>query len=218
MNSALKKVKIFNTDNIGFIKITNWINTKSFLSFSIRSNHAHYPVCLLNGKSPISDIYTYNGEYEFSIIPERHYHLVCRTQYDTKEYVIEESFYVSKQDRNYLWIIMLLIIATVIIWLCICLINELARFKGYIRINESSRLIGKNENENENDTSQNEMITAISFVNIGNLSTSSAARSSGEWRCSSCMYLNPNMAKRCEMCHSLKPVQDLKNTDMDKLN
>ena len=85
------------------MKVTQWIKTQSHLSFTISTNHIHYPTCLLNGNIPESRIFQYNGEYSYNIQTGKYYYLVCSIQYDTKEYILEDSFYNSKDSKSVIY-------------------------------------------------------------------------------------------------------------------
>ena len=193
------------------MKVTRWNKTQSFLSFTISTNHIHYPTCLLNGKLPESRIFQYNGEYSYNIQTGKYYYLVCRILYDTKEYILEDSFYNSKDSKsviyesmtvnhnivNYLWLILLGLVASLIIWLICYVINNINRLKGYSLIEGSNRDVKENE-----ILEKNSLIRKIDLT-IETQSQYDIPMATNEWICQSCMYLNKIKTKNCEMCHLL---------------
>lgn len=195
------------------MKVTRWNKTQSFLSFTISTNHIHYPTCLLNGKLPESRIFQYNGEYSYNIQTAKYYSLVCRIQYDTKEYILEDSFYNSKDSKsviyesmtvnhnivNYLWLILLGFVASIIVWLICYAINNINRLKGY------SLIEGSNRDVKENEILEKNSLIRSNDLRIETQSLYDMPMTTNEWRCQSCMYLNKIKTKKCEMCHSLNP-------------
>ena len=201
------------------MKVVRWEQTQSSLSFTISTNHIHFPTCLLNGNLPESKIFEYNGEYSFKIQSEKYYYLVCRIQYDTKEYILEDSFYNSKDsksviyesmtvthnNRSYLWLIGLGSVVSILIGLICYVINNINRLKGYSIIEGSNTLVNENEKLEQNSLISN------NDLKIETQTTDDIPITTNEWRCQSCMYLNPTKTKYCEMCHSLNP--DYRNTE-----
>ena len=195
------------------MKVTRWNMTQSLLSFTINTNHIHYPTCLLNGNLPDSRVFQYNGEYSYKIQTEKYYYLVCRIQYDTKEYVLEDSFYNSKDSKsviyesmtvnhynlNYLWLICIGSVASLIIWLICYVINNINRLKGY------SLIEGLNRDVKENEILEHNSLFSSNDLKIETHTQYDIPIKNNEWRCQSCMYLNKNKTKNCEMCHSLNP-------------
>lgn len=193
------------------MKVTRWNKTQSLLSFTISTNHVQYPTCLLNGNLPESGIFQYNGEYSYKIQTEKYYYLVCRILYDTKEYILEDSFYNSKDsksviyesmtvtnnNRNYFWLIILGSVASFIIWLICYVINNINRLKGYSLIEGSNTLVNANERLDKSS------LIRSTDLKIETQSEHDIPMTTNEWRCQSCMHLNNTTTKYCEMCHSL---------------
>lgn len=179
--------------------ISNWIQTSSVLTFTVRSTHSHYPICLLNGQSPTSEFFAYNGEYNFSLKRGTFYNLVCRTHYDTKDYVIKRSFYVNRSVFKELLIFSLIVLFGILIYWRSWIFELLTSFKANTNQEETSRLIKKDVTPTEKETKH-----LLSPVNQSQ--SYSAVVSPSEWRCYSCMYLNSMNSDRCQMCNTLNPV------------
>ena len=196
------------------MKITRWNQTQSYLSFTINTNHVHYPTCLLNGNLPDSKIYdNSNGEYSFNMQPEKYYYLVCSIQYETKEYIIEDTFFSSNDsnrvtleasyfayNKNHNARFIVLGSIVIIIFLLICyIIKNINRFKGY------TILDGSNTLASENERLKHDAIIHNIGVTVSTQSQCVIPLVENEWRCQSCMYYNSTSNKYCEMCHSLNP-------------
>lgn len=179
--------------------ISNWIQTSSVLTFTIRSTHSHYPICLLNGQPPASEFFAYNGEYNFPLKTGTYYNLVCRNHYDTKDYVIKRSFYVNRSVFTEFWIVSLIVVFGILIYWRSWIFEMLTSFKANANQEETSRLIKKDVTPREKETKH--------LLSPENQSQSySAVVSPSEWRCYSCMYLNSTTNDRCQMCNTLNPV------------
>ena len=186
--------------------ISNWIQTSSVLTFTIRSTHSHYPICLLNGQNPVNELFAYNGEYQFPLKAGTYYNLVCRNHYDTKDYVVKRSFYVSRSFYMGFALIGLIILFGFFVYWKSWIVELLNPFKANINQEEANSLIKKEETPTERESKH---LLSRNSPNEG----FSSVVSPSEWRCHSCMYLNPAGNDRCQMCNALNPAVAKKRRD-----
>ena len=175
--------------DVGQMSISNWIQSASFLTFTIRSNHDQYPTCLLNGNEPLNDNSIYCGEYRFPLTPGCDYHLVCTTHYDIKDYIIERTF-----DTNHInsYSYGLTIIIGLGIILCVIFVFKLFTCK-----------------------SRYEPLPLLPVQNELSESEESRFISSSEWKCPSCSHLNEISLERCAKCHEINPSLAINNQKRD---
>ena len=175
--------------DVGQMSISNWIQSVSFLTFTIRSNHDQYPTCLLNGNEPLNDNSIYCGEYRFPLTPGCDYHLVCTTHYDIKDYIIERTFdtiHINSYSYGLTIIIGLGII------LCVIFVFKLFTCK-----------------------SRYEPLPLLPVQNELSESEESRFISSSEWKCPSCSHLNEISLERCAKCHEINPSLAINNQNRD---
>ena len=179
--------------------ISNWIQTSSVLTFTIRSTHSQYPICLLNGQTSSNEYSAFNGEYQFPLKTGTYYSLVCRTHYDIKDYVIKRSFYVSRSFFLGLSIVLLIALVGVIVYWRLWICDVISSLKTSGSQEETSRLIRKEATPSEREAKHllSPELQSQSY---------SAVVSPSEWRCYSCMYLNSINNDRCQMCNALNPA------------
>ena len=178
--------------DVGQMSISNWIQSASLLTFTIRSNHDQYPTCLLNGNEPLNDNFTYYGEYRFPLTSGCDYHLVCTTHYDIKDYIIERTFdtnHINSYSYGLYIIIGLGIILRVIFV-----------FKQFLC------------------KSQYEPLPLLPVQNEISESEESRLISSSEWKCPSCSHLNEISLERCAKCHEMNPSLSINNQSKNRWN
>ena len=187
--------------DVGQMSISNWIQSASFLTFTIRSNHDQYPTCLLNGNEPLNDNFTYYGEYRFPLTSGCDYHLVCTTHYDIKDYIIERTFgtcrHYSFPYGFFACVGFVALICFVIQWMYPIQTRLRLLFNQY----ETRAIL-----QSQDGHSESEETSLLSSSSSETSMISPPPVGLSEWRCSACSYLNTMASERCEMCNASNPM------------
>ena len=187
--------------DVGQMSISNWIQSASFLTFTIRSNHDQYPTCLLNGNEPLNDNFTYYGEYRFPLTSGCDYHLVCTTHYDIKDYIIERTFdtcrHYSFPYGFFACVGFVALICFVLQWVYPIQTRLRLLFNQY----ETRAIL-----QSQDGHSESEETSLLSSSSSETSMISPPPVGLSEWRCSACSYLNTMASERCEMCNASNPM------------